>query len=69
MSFTDADLKRLKENGMSVNTEIHQYDYEMLQALIFRLETAEKALLATSIIRNARHKQLMGAWKKSVGKE
>jgi hypothetical protein len=40
---TDEDLKRLKATPM-LNTEIHQTDFELLEALIARLEAAEDCI-------------------------
>ena len=74
MTFTDDDLKRLK-NGMStlrmaMNVTEYSLGKEELEALIARLEAAEKVCLynemgayVTPVIR-----ECLKSWRKTVGK-
>lgn len=67
MTFTDDDLKRLKEFGENeflVESE-YQEIHQLLPALLTRLEAAEKFLEGYSDLKDD---QTYEAWRKAAGK-
>lgn len=67
MTFTDDDLKRLKENGPE-----WELSYEKLAALLARLEAAEDALAHSHGLGSTwcceKAKELDKSWRKAAGK-
>ncbi len=78
MTFTDDDLKRLKEL-MFTEFEIEDIDAQNILNLLARLEAAERAIFSLQIIRgcclmdkthfHGDEDSLVKAWRKSAGKD
>ena len=75
MTFTDDDLKRLKKNVEGqFSVTVHKPTWDEIEALLARLEAAEKVLERFEKTHNKDHGSgcsvcfLMEAWRKAAGK-
>jgi hypothetical protein len=69
MTFTDDDLKRLKEQRVIVHEGIHVAVKKVeLQALLARLEAAERVIAKHFELMNISTFEELQAWRKAAGK-
>ena len=63
MSFTDEDMKRLKEWATSYPFVVTNQDFDQIVALLERMEAAEKVCGVSLIMLNNWHNMGEGVWK------